>query len=87
VGASLSNFFGMRAQPKPVYNKHAASPSKIACMVSDERGGQLMEMDGSLALRSSQVSDHRAFAREKSVHQRIAGNSDFLLDEYVLTMF
>ena len=23
-----------------------------------------MEMDGSLALRSSQVSDHRAFARE-----------------------
>ena len=45
-----------------------------------------MEMDGSLALRSSQVSDHRAFAREKSVHQRFAGNSDFLLDEYVLTL-
>ena len=55
-------------------------------MVSDERGEQLMEMDGSLALRSpSQVSDHRAFAREKSVHQRLAGNSDFLLDEYFLT--
>ena len=62
----------MRAQPKPVYNKHAASPSKIACMVSDERGEQLMEMDGSLALRSpSQVSDHRAFAREnRSIRAR-----------------
>jgi len=46
VGPSLSIFLGMRAQPKPVYSKHAASPNKIACMLSDERGGQLIDGDG-----------------------------------------